>query len=510
MCQRREPEDGKALLELLRTDFIGLDTEYPLADGRKTRRHYLDSAASTLMMRSAHMLAQRFLEHYSNPHSELHFAARISTTAYEWAHTEVIRFLNGDSDRYTCFFTGSGSTGGFNRIARLLQAWRPEKDIALISQMEHHSNDLPHRKHMTEVIHIPLQGHTPDLGTVDLSALKEILEAHRGRVNYIAVTGASNVTGIINPIHEVAELAHAYDACVVVDASQLVAHAPIHLCDQEQPERDIDVLVFSGHKVYAPGSPGAVVLSRKLSGELKPDEVGGGMVDWVYLDRSLATRALPDRYEAGTPNVPGALMLATALRTLSQVGMEHVHEETSQLLRRTTAALSRMPGVRLYGCLDLERVPRTGIITFNLDGLDHGLVAAALNDYHNVAVRNQCFCAQPYVREMLKPELWALDVDVDDPAAVRAIKNRQGMVRASFGIYTTEADVEALLAGLSDLLSRPSHYRSLYRSDSGGNYYHRDFLVPTTDMFDPDTLLASWYRTPAKRGRSTWVHDRAR
>ncbi len=474
-----------ALLERLSAAFVGADTEYPLADGRRTRRHYLDSAASTLMLRPAMGVARRFLDHYANTHSRLHHGARVATETYQWAHEQVLAFTGADPRRYACFFRGSGSTEGFNRVARALAALRPERDVVLVSEMEHHSNDLPHRRHAGRVVHVPAAGTAPALGAMDLDALERLLERYRGRVNYVAVTGASNVTGILNPLGEIAERVHGHGAWLIADASQLLAHAPVRVCDPGHPARDLDFLVFSGHKIYAPGSPGVVVGRRDLLDAVEPETYGGGMVEDVYLHEYSLAAGLPEREEAGTPNIVGAVLLAAVLAILDRVGMDAVHAREQRLLRQALERLGRLPGVRLYGDTDLEAVPRTGTVSFNLQGLDHGLVAAALNDYHNVAVRNECFCAQPYVREMLKSELWDLDLDPDDPAARELIKLKQGMVRASFGLYNTEADVDALCEGVADLLARPGFFRASYRPGKGGDYHHRSFRVPSGALFDP-------------------------
>ncbi len=480
---------GQKLLDYLQQDFMGLDTTYPLADGRITRRHYLDSAASTLAMRSAYQVAQQFLRHYSNTHSQLYFSARIATETYRWAHEQVLHFVHADPDRYTCFFTGNGSTAGFNRLARILALQRPERDVVLVSQMEHHSNDLPHRKYAKQVLHVPVEGQAPALGRIDLTALQELLSSYRGRVNYVAVTGASNVTGIINAIQEIARLAHAYDTWIIVDASQLLAHTPVQVCEPTDSECDLDFLVFSGHKIYAPGSPGVVVANRTLLTDQEPEEVGGGMVDKVYLEKYYVTTVFPEREEAGTPNIVGAIFLASVLELLRRIGMARIHEKEILLLNKLINCLSQIPEVQLYGCMDLRHMPRTGTIAFNLRGLDHGLVTAILNDYHNVSVRNECFCAHPFVREMLKKELWELEIDVDREDAQKLIKLKQGMVRASFGLYTTEADINALIVGIKDILNQREHYQRLYKIDADGSYYHRSFSIPVKSLFDPIAIL---------------------
>jgi selenocysteine lyase/cysteine desulfurase len=470
-------------------DFIGLATDYRLADSRMTRRHYLDSAASTLALRRARLVADELLAHYANTHSQLHFSARIASHAYDWAHAQVLKFVRADPNRHTAIFAGSGCTAPLNRLARVLATRRPERDVVLVSLMEHHANDLPHRKHAGRVLHIPLSGEAPALGAVDRAALVRLLEQYSGRINYLAVSAASNVTGIINPLHDIAALAHAHGAWVVVDASQYVAHAPLAISDTGAAERELDAVVFSGHKLYAPGSPGVAIVRRVLLENQEPDEVGGGMIEDVRLSGYQVTARFPDREEAGTPNIVGAVQLGAVLGVLQRAGMESIHTAEQKQLRYLLAELSAIAGARLYGDPDLGRTPRLGTVAFNLAGLEHGLVAAVLNDYHNVAVRNGCFCAHPYVRELLKPELWALDLDPDVEDATALLERRQGMIRASLGLYTTEDDIAALLAGIRDLLARPAHYQALYEPDEDGNFHHRTFHAPAESLFDPEAAL---------------------
>ncbi|HCB14827.1 MAG TPA: aminotransferase, partial [Gammaproteobacteria bacterium] len=276
---------------------------------------------------------------------------------------------------------------------------------------------------------------------------------------------------------------------VVVDASQFIAHAPLALSDNGTVERELDAVAFSGHKLYAPGSPGVMVVRQILLEGQEPDELGGGMVDDVSLSNYQITGYFPDREEAGTPNIPGAVQLGAVLNVLQRIGMGSIHAAEQRLLRRLLTGLLAIPGVRIYGDPDLDRTPRLGVVSFNLAGLEHGLVAAMLNDYHNVAVRNGCFCAHPYVRELLKPELWELDLDPDADDADALIKPWQGMVRASLGLYSTDADIDALLNGVHDLLANPAYYRAQYQGDGAGNFCHRSFTVSAKSLFDPEAML---------------------
>jgi selenocysteine lyase/cysteine desulfurase len=284
---------------------------------------------------------------------------------------------------------------------------------------------------------------------------------------------------------------HAVGAYLLVDASQMIAHAPVSMDDA-----DIDVLVFSGHKIYAPGSPGAVIAKKSLLNAIKPAELGGGMVDDVYIEEYMPTDTLPDREEAGTPNIVGAITLGAVLDLLTRVGMDKVREKEIDLIDFAWNELSKIEGVTLYGP-DPAEVPRTGTLTFNIKGFDHGLTAAAINDYHNIQVRNGCFCAHPYVRELLKRELWEMDIDPDAPNAEGDIERKRGMARASLGLYTTRADLEALVVAVRDLASRREEILSLYEPIGSNGYRHKNFAPAALDIFDPERSLEQFLAQPA-------------
>lgn len=311
-----------ALLKHLQSCLIGSDTEYPTIDGKLSPRIYLDSAASTLMLKPAYEVGEEFLKHYASTHSDMHYSARGANQAYAWAHEKVLQFVDAGADEYAAFFAGSGATAGFNRMANSLAHLRPERNVVLISEMEHHSNDLPHRHYSDTAIHIPNLGKNERCGGIDLDAMQRLIETHGRAINYIAVTAASNVTGAITPLAEVAALAHSVGAYLLVDAAQMAAHAPISMDDT-----GIDVLVFSGHKIYAPGSPGAVIARKQLLEMIEPTELGGGMVDDVSLTDYQPVATLTEREEAGTPNIVGAIVLGAVLELLMQVGMDQVRKK---------------------------------------------------------------------------------------------------------------------------------------------------------------------------------------
>lgn len=480
----RESCDEAALrLAQLQRDAIGLETRYPVVGGEMRRRVYLDSAASTLRLGVVQQILDRFQPHYANTHSTLHYAARLSTTEYAWAHRMVLEFVAADPARWMCFFAGSGTTAGMNRVARTLRRARPGRDVVVTSTMEHHSNDLPHRRHFAEVVHVASEPSGRSLGGVDMNRLRAVLETHGARVNYVAVTGVSNVTGFVNPIHDIAALAHRHGALVVVDAAQMVAHAPLRVSGAPDAARDLDVVVFSGHKVYAPGSPGVVVARRDLFAAVEPDEVGGGMVDTVMLDRYTVAQGFPEREEAGTPNIAGAIGLAASLCALHGIGMELIAAKEREIMSYALRRLSAVPGITIYGPADADACPLVGVVAFNLEGCDHAFTAAVLNDYFNIAVRNECFCAQPYVREMVMMSLEEAAAELSNDELERLAEHRRGMVRASFGIYTTFEDIDALVFAVQAIADRREEFLTLYDRLDNGDYRHRTHRFDTATAF---------------------------
>ncbi len=477
------------LFSKVAADFIGLDTVYKTADGKESRRIYLDSTASTLMMGAVYDALEAFYDHYANTHSILHFSARISSKQYQWAHERILSFIKADPEIYTCFFTGSGTTSGINRLAKIFRVFRPDRHIALISLMEHHSNDLPHRKHAGKVIHIPLNSHEGRPGCINMESLEYELKKNLGNVNYVAVTGVSNVTGIINPIYDIAEVAHKYDALILVDGAQLVAHLPVQMSGHKNPNRNIDALVFSGHKTYVPGSPGAVICRKEILENIEPEEVGGGMVENVYVERYEVKTNFPDREEAGTPNIPGAIGLAAAIDVLDRIGMQEIFEDEEQLVMATMEKLQNIPDVIIYGESNYTICPRAASISFNIKGMDHGLVAAILNDYHNIAVRNECFCAHPYVKEMILDDLLDATETIADEDFEEVFKLKSGMVRVSFGLYNTMADSDMLEKAIIDITENVDSYAAQYHVDENGNYCHNHFKLEQENHFSVSEFI---------------------
>ena len=477
--------NGQELLDKIKDDFIGLNTEYTLVDGKKYPRIYLDSTASTLMMGVAYRASRQFLKHYSNTHSLLHFSAKVSTKTYNWIHDKILDFVGADSEEFTCFFMGSGVTSGMNKMAKTMNRLRPERDMVLVSMMEHHSNDLPHRKHGGKVLHIPLESNELMAGKINLDVLEKYLEKFSERINYVSITGLSNVTGIINPINQIAKLAHKYGVYVIVDAAQMAAHVPIQMSGFSDESMEIDALLFSGHKTYAPGSPGVIIARKSFMESVEPEDVGGGMVDKVFPDNYFVSKEFPDREEAGTPNILGAITLGAAIHVLDSIGMDNILKEDEELIQYTMDKMDSISDIYIYGDTDIVKCPRAGTISFNIIDMDHGLVAAILNDYFNIAVRNECFCAHPYVEKMLhmthKDQI--SDLECQDNRLAWTVEPWMGMVRVSFGLYNNQKDIDFLIIALTKIIENKNYYREQYLINDDGDYKHKTFHFSSKDFF---------------------------
>jgi selenocysteine lyase/cysteine desulfurase len=333
----------------------------------------------------------------------------------------------------------------------VLSAALPEGTRVLSSTVEHHSNLLPWRRHELELL--PFTRTSGEL----LDACARSLAA--SRFDLVAVTGASNVTGEVWPVAELAALAHARGARLFVDAAQLAPHRRIDMA-----AADIDFLAMSGHKLYAPFGSGALLGDKRRLAERAPALQGGGTVELVTLDDVIWADA-PERHEAGSPNVVGAVALAAACRALLAVGMDAVAEHERVLATRLWNGLAAVPGLQRLTCWP-DDADRVGVATFNLDRYPHALVAAILSAEHAIGVRHGCFCAHPLLAHLL---------GIDDRESARLAAELRagrhpvlpGAVRASLGLGTTTADIDRLLDALREIAACGPRLRYTYVAGHG-------------------------------------------
>ncbi len=443
------PAGHAALARLARV--IGRDEMVPLADGRRRRYVNCDNAASTPALEPVADAVNRFLRWYSNVHRGTGFKSRLSSWAFEEARDIIARFVRADTATNVVIFTRN-ATEGLNRLAH---RYPLRKDgVVLTSVMEHHSNELPWRR-VAQVVHVEVS----DDGHLDLADLEAKLAAYRGRVQLVALTGASNVTGYVNPVHDVARLAHAAGAEIAVDTAQLAPHRPVDMRPDDDPAH-LDYVVLSGHKMYAPYGVGVLVGPRRVFLEGPPDLVGGGTVDIVSLEDAYWTD-LPDKEEAGTPDIVGAVAVAKAIRVMEEIGWDAIIAHERALTGRALGRLARIPGVTVYGGTEIRPgEDRLSTIAFNVAGIPHALVAAVLAYEHGIGVRNGCFCAHPYVKALLHV------TPAESDAMEARIRRRDrseipGTVRMSFGIYNTEEDVDIVCDAVAAIAggARRTDYR---------------------------------------------------
>lgn len=394
-------------VEKIRKDFPILDqivNDEPLV--------YLDNAATTQKPKAVLEAVNRYYqEDNANVHRGVHTLAERATASYEAARETVRRFINASSTKEVLFTRGT--TTGLNWIGRFAEEILEEGDEVLISIMEHHSNILPWqeacRKTGAKLVYAYLKD-----GGLDLEDFREKLT---DRTKFVSITHASNVLGVINPIQELAQLAHEKGAIMVVDGAQSVPHMKIDV-----QKLDADFFVFSGHKMAGPTGIGILYGKEHYLNQMSPVEFGGEMIDFVY-EQSATWKELPWKFEAGTPNMAGAIGLATAIDYLEAIGMDAIEHHEQELIAYVFPKLQAIEGLKIYGSQDLAK--RSGVISFNLGNLHPHDLATAL-DYEGVAVRAGHHCAQPLIQYLEVP----------------------ATARASFYLYNTKEDCDKLVEAL--------------------------------------------------------------
>ena len=450
----------RASLDDVRRRVVGIDAEVTLLDGSKRPYINFDNASTTPCLGRVFERTAEFLRWYGSVGRGAGFKSDVSTAAMSDARASLASFVGADLAAHTVIFT-KNTTEALNKLAHRFPF--AAGDVVLCSLMEHHSNDLPWRA-AAEVERIGIDR----TGRLDLMHLERQLGKLGGRVRLVGVTGGSNVTGYINPIHDIAEMAHAAGAQVVVDAAQLAAHRTIQM-GPAGGARSIDYLAFAGHKMYAPFGVGVLVGLKEAFLSYDFDMVGGGTVDLVTLNDTQWS-GLPAREEAGSLNAVGIVALAEAAWCLQEIGLDRIAEHEAALTARFLRGLHEIDGIIVHGDDDPDRATeRLGVVPFEVRGMPHQLVAAILAAEGGIGVRTGLFCSHPYMLEVmdygtarvagLKKEL---------AAGVRA--KLPGFTRVSFGLYNTELEVDALLDLLVRLAS--GRYAGEYTQDLASGAFH--------------------------------------
>jgi cysteine desulfurase/selenocysteine lyase len=397
---------------IVRSDFPILTTR--LANGQPLV--YLDNAATSQCPRQViESMVDVYSRGYANVHRGIHDLSENATELFEASRERVRRFINAQSSDEIVFT--HGATESINLVAHSWgEANLQAGDEIVVTEMEHHSNIVPWQQAAAKVGARLRWAPINEDGELDLEALGRLLSA---RTRLVAVTGVSNVLGTINPIPEIATLAHAVGARVLMDGAQWVGHLPTDV-----RALDVDFLAFSAHKMLGPGGVGVLYAKRDLLADMPPFLGGGGMVSTVARDGFTPAES-PARFEAGTPPIASAIALRTALDYLDRVGLESIHQHGRELATYANRLLAEVPGVRLLGPSPNKKA---GIVSFVVDGVHPHDVAHLLNT-QGIAVRAGQHCAMP-------------------------LHHRLGLAattRASFYLYNTAAEVAALAAALNQV-----------------------------------------------------------
>ncbi|HFR3814205.1 TPA: cysteine desulfurase [Streptococcus suis] len=394
-------------LERIRKDFPILDqvvNDEPLV--------YLDNAATTQKPQQVlDVLADYYQKDNANVHRGVHTLSERATARYEAARQKVADFIQAKSSKEILFTRGT--TTSLNWVAQFAkEILQPDQEV-IISVQEHHSNIIPWQQACQQT-GAKLRYVTLKNGELDMDHLRSLLSS---KTKFVSLAHVSNVLGSIAPIGEIAELVHQVGAYLVVDGAQSVPHMAVNV-----QELDVDFFAFSGHKMLGPTGIGVLYGKEELLNRMSPVEFGGEMIDFVY-EQSATWKELPWKFEAGTPNIAGAIGLGAAIDYLTEIGMDAIQAHEAELVDYVFPKLQAIPGLTIYGSQDLSK--RTGVIAFNLDDLHPHDVATAL-DYEGVAVRAGHHCAQPLLRYLQVP----------------------ATVRASFYIYNTKADCDKLVEAI--------------------------------------------------------------
>ena len=373
---------------------------------------YLDNAATTQKPRCViDAISDEYCSVNANVHRGVHFLSQQATQLHEDAREVVRNFINARSTAEIVFTRGT--TESLNLVASSFgEAFLKEGDEVIVSEMEHHSNIVPWQllrdKKGIVLKVIPID----DCGRLKLEALEALLTP---RTRLVSVAHVSNVLATVNPVKRIAEMVHAHGALLLVDGAQSVPHIKVDV-----QELDCDFYVFSGHKVYGPTGVGVLYGKESLLDCMPPYQGGGEMIARVTFEKTTYER-LPYKFEAGTPDYVGTHALAVALQYVSHIGMEAIAAHEHALTQLAMEQMRGIKGMQLYG----ETEDKGAVVAFNIEGIHH-LDLGTLLDRLGIAIRTGHHCAQPLMQHY----------------------GVEGMARASFALYNTKAEVEALVAGI--------------------------------------------------------------
>jgi selenocysteine lyase/cysteine desulfurase len=403
-------------------EVVGAGSDVPLADGGSIEYANLDHAASAPALRIVRDTVDALLTRYASVHRGAGWHSAVCTSLYEGAREPVRRFVGGRADDVVVFTRHT--TDSFALLAHCL----PARTTVVVFETEHHAALLPWQR-TANVIRLA----APRTQEQALAAVDQALRTRPAGPALLVITGASNVTGEVWPVRALAALARSRGARVALDAAQLAPHRAFSI-----EQLGVDYVAVSGHKLYAPYGAGALIGRRDWLDAADPYLLGGGATATVT-DDATTFKPSPERHEAGSPNVPGAVALATACHVLAAADRDDLARTEAALTQRLQLGLRDIPGVTVHQLFDEART--IGVVTFTVAGQSSPVVAAALSAEHGIGVRDGAFCAQPLVRALLG----AAGCDVADGTG--------HALRASVGLGTTADHVDRLVAAVERIAS---------------------------------------------------------
>lgn len=396
-------------------DVSHIRNQFPILERRVNGKPlvYLDNGATSQNPKSVN---DAIVDYYSsinaNVHRGIHTMSQESTDAMENSRKKVQAFINAEHD-YEVIFT-YGTTDSINLVARGLEVLIQEGDEIIISELEHHSNIVPWQmlcqKSGANLKYIPLKAD----GTLDMQAYKNLLS---NKTKLVSVNHVSNALGVVNPVEQIIADARAVGAWILLDGAQAVPHKKVDV-----QALDADFYAFSGHKMYGPTGTGILYGKEEILNQLHPYRGGGEMIDTVTMEKSTYA-GLPFKFEAGTPNIAGNIVLGKAIDFMNEIGIDFIYEHEQELIQYTREQLAEIPEIVVYA----KDAPGSGAVSFNIqrEGV-HSSDVGMILDKLGIAVRTGHHCCQPIMSKFEIP----------------------GTVRASFAVYNTKEDVDELMKGL--------------------------------------------------------------
>jgi len=466
-----------------RFDEAAMNYSVAVAGRRRIRYANLDNATTTTPFLKVTRELEVELREYGSIRRGAGRKAKLSTARYEQAKTTIHDFLNAREDQYVVLT--ANTTSAFNQLAHF---FAPIKGKIMASDMEHSSGIVPWMfregwHQISDQVAMKDIGQTQDLNRrvldlgrkrvityrstqdfrLDLADLERILRTQDAggedeRIKALVVTGASNATGYKPPLREMSQIAHRYGAMIVVDACQLLQHERV-----DMQEQGLDFVIFSGHKTYAPFGSGVIVGNRNLLDAFWPYQMGGGNFLYLTGRGDVLISATGSAHDPGTPNFPGARALHHAIRELDDIGIDRIAAYEHGLLQRARAQLETIRGVRLAVAKNAPQAFERSLITFNITGLPHHLVAEVLDWEYGIGTRSGTYCAYEFSRR------FSGITEAQDEQIAKEVRSGRtagipGSVRASFGLYNNLEDVERLAEAVRRIASEnPERLMSRYR-----------------------------------------------